>query len=180
MLTGGATGCELVPKLRRLILVIPLEVLRPRAEIALLGARWVFIAADAGDEGVPLVLRHDLLKCRGLQFVCHRDRIGGVITNRPALRVGPGACAGIFIDLNDEVEAMVLHRPISVRKHLRELIGGIDMQQGIRDMPAECLLRKPDQHVRVLAHAPRHADVLEIMKRLADQEHTLRLERIKV
>ena len=51
------------------------------------------------------------------------------------------------IRLYDQVERVVLHRPIPVDEHLRELVSGVDVQQRIRDVPEERLLRKPDQDV---------------------------------
>ncbi len=121
VLAGGATRGELVPELRRLVLVIPFEILRARAEIALLGPGGVFIAANAGDERVPLVLRHDLLQRHGLELVRHGHGVGGVVADGPARRVIAAAGARVLIDFHDQIELVVLHRPIAVVEHLREI-----------------------------------------------------------
>src|SRR5687768_1683247 len=74
MLARGATGGELVPEFRRLVLVIPLEIFGARTEVAFLRPRRIFIPADPGDQGVPFVLRHDLLQRDGFELVSDGHR----------------------------------------------------------------------------------------------------------
>jgi hypothetical protein len=43
-----------------------------------------------------------------------------------------------------------------------------------------CLLRQPDEHVRVLAHGPRHGDVLEGVVRFAKKKNGLVFQSVQV
>ena len=84
---GADLGGEVVPELRRLVLVVPLELRVAGREVALLGAGRILVAADAGDQGVELVRGQDLLEGDRLQLVGHRHRVGRLVAD--AARRGP-------------------------------------------------------------------------------------------
>ncbi len=176
----GAGCCELVPELWGLVFVVPFEVFVARGEVAFLGAGGVFVAADAGDESVPFVFCHYLLEGSGFEFVGDGDWVCGVVADGAASGVFAGACAGVLVDFNDEVEVVVGHGPVSVREHFWELVCGVDVQEGVGDMPAERLFGEPDEDVGIFAHAPGHADIFEVMKGFADEEDALGFESIEV
>ena len=75
MFTFFGCRCKLSPEFRGLILIIPFKLRIPRRKISLLRARWVLIAADAGDERIPFVLCHHLLQRDRFQLVRDRDGI---------------------------------------------------------------------------------------------------------
>ena len=180
MFARRTRGGELIPKLRRLILVVPLEILRARRKIPLLRTSRIFVAADTSDERIPLVLRHHLLQRHRLQFVRHRHRVGRVVADGPALRISPASRTSVLVDFHDEVQPVIFHRPVAISDHLREFIRRINVQQRIRNVPAKRLSRQPNQNIGILAHAPRHADFFEMMKRLTNEENALRFKRIKM
>jgi hypothetical protein len=84
--------------------------------------------------------------------------------------------AGLLVDLDDQVEVVLLGRPLAKLQHFGKLVGGIDMQDGEGDSPGERLLGKPDQDVGVFAHRPGHAQVPEGVIRLAEDVDALALQ----
>src|SRR5918996_1779080 len=70
---GREAGHVLVPELGRLVLEVPAIVLAARAEVALLGARALLVAPDAGDQALEAVLGERRIQACGLA----RPRGGG-------------------------------------------------------------------------------------------------------
>jgi hypothetical protein len=88
-------------------------------EVTLLSPGRIFIAPDAGDERVPFVLRHRLLKRDRFQLMRYRHRIVGFVANAASPR--------FLIDLYDQIQFVMHGRPFPELEHLRKLISGIDV-----------------------------------------------------
>ena len=164
--------CELSPEFRRLILVIPFRLRVARRKIALLRPGRIFIAANSGDERVPLVLGDRLLQRDRFQLVRHRHRIMRLVTDT--------ARAGLLVDLNDEIEFVMRRRPFAKLEHLRKFISRIDVQNRKRNLSEKRFACEPDEDVRVLPHRPRHGDVLERVIGLAKNKDALVLQLIEM
>ena len=88
----------------------------------------------------------------------------------------PGSGARLLVDPHHQIEAVVVLRPRPEFEHLRKLVGRVDVDDGKGHMAAEGLLGEPDEDVGILAHRPRHGDILESVLRLAKEENRLVLE----
>jgi len=91
-------GLELVPELGRLILDVPLHVLVARAEVALFGAGWFLVTADADDNAGVVVLVEHRLEGVLLEDAAALDARG------LAVRVGPFGLERLFVLADDELE----------------------------------------------------------------------------
>jgi hypothetical protein len=120
------------------------------------------------------------MTCWSATVVGDGDGVGGVVADGAALRVIAAAGAGVFVDLDDEIEIVVFHGPVAIGEHLREFVGGIDVEERVGDVAAEGFFRKPDEDIGVLAHAPGHADVFEVVVGLPDDEDALGFERVEL
>src|SRR5437868_13863067 len=79
-------GGELPPEFRRLILGVPFNLRIAPREITLLSPGRIFVAPDAGDERVPFVLRHRLLKRDRFPLMCYRHWIVRFVANTASAR----------------------------------------------------------------------------------------------
>src|SRR5206468_8983971 len=126
MLAFRCRRYELAPEFRRLIFVVPFKLRVARRKVPLLCTRGIFIASDAGDKRVPLVLSKRLLKRHSLQLVCRGYRIMRLVTN--------SALARFRIDFDDQIEVVMLRRPIAKLQHLRKFVGRVDVLNGKREL----------------------------------------------
>src|SRR4051794_13418109 len=99
MLTRRIFGCELSPELGRLVFVMPFRVGVAWGEVALLGPGRIFVAADAGDQRVPLVFGDRLFESDGFQLVRDRNRIVALVAD--------AAPPGLGVDLDDDPERIL-------------------------------------------------------------------------
>jgi hypothetical protein len=98
----------------------------------------------------------------------HGDRVRRLVADP--------AAAGLEVRPDLQVEAVVLLGPAAELEHLRELVGRVDVDDGEGHVPAERLLREPEQDVRVLAHGPQHGGPLEAVEGLAQKVDALGFE----
>ena len=75
----------------------------------------------------------------GLELMRHRDGVVRLVANP--------ARARFLIDFDDELEPILLGRPIAEGEHFRKLVCRVNVQQRKRDVSTECLLSQPDKHV---------------------------------
>ena len=153
---------ELVPQLRRLVLDVPLHVLVARAEVALLGAGGFLVAPHADDDAIePMLVEH------GLEGVL-LERAAAL--NPGGLAVGEGAAFAqhLLVLADDELEVPVPAEPVAVFDHAGDLVGGVHVDQRERHMAEKGFARQPQQHGGVLADAPQHGEVLELVERFAE------------
>ena len=169
MRAGRRRGVELVPELRRLVAHVPSAFEAARREHALLRARRLFVAADAGDQSVETVFRERHLQAFGLARGRARGRRQGRID-------GIDRRAG----LDAQVEIPFLAVVIAERVHLRKFLAGVDMQRRERHAAEEGLARQPDHDVGVLAERPQQRELLQPRKSLAENVDALRLQRVEM
>ena len=72
------------------------------------------------------------------------------------------------------------HEPVAVLDHRRDLVGRVDVDEREGHVAEERLAREPQQDGRVLADAPEHREVVELVERLAQDVNRLILERVQV
>ena len=102
----------------------------------------------------------------------HGHGIMRLITDTARARLG--------VDLDDEIEFVLLCCPFTKLQHFGKLIGGVDVQNGKRNLSKKRFAREPDENVGILAHRPRHGDVLEGVICLAKNENALVLEFVEM
>ena len=73
-----------------------------------------------------------------------------------------------------------MRQRVAVPDHLRQLVAGVDVNERERHVAEERLARQPQQHGRVLADRPQHAEAFEVPERLAEDENALLFELIEV
>ena len=104
--------------------------------------------------------------------MCHGNRIVRLVTDAALARFG--------VDLHDQIEVVVLRCPIAKLQHLGKFVGGINVQNGKRDLSKKRFPREPDEDVGILPHRPRHGDVFKGMIRFAKNENALVLKVIEM
>ena len=119
-----------------------------------------------------MIKGNDLLQRDGLQFMRHGHGIVGFITNPARSR--------FVVCFHDEIQLVMLRRPIAKLEHFRKFVRRIDMQHRKRNAAKKCLHRQPNKDIGVLPHRPRHRDIFKRVKRLAKNEHALVLEMVEV
>lgn len=172
MLALYAGRRELAPKFGRLILVVPFELCVAWRKVSLFRPSRIFIPANTGDERVPFVIGERLLKRHGLQLMRHGHRIMRLVTNPAFARLG--------IDFDDQIEVVMLGRPLAELQHLGKFVGRVDVQHGKRNLSKKGFAREPDENIGILPHRPRHGDVFESVISLSKNKDALVLELIEM
>ena len=90
------------------------------------------------------------------------------------------ALARFRIGFDDQVEVVMLCRPIAKFQHLGKFIGCVDVQNGKRNLSKKRFAREPDENIGILPHRPRHGDVFEGMISLSKNKNALVLELIEM
>ena len=169
MRAGRRRSVELVPEFRRLVAHVPSALEAARREHALLGARRLLVAADAGDQSVKTVFGERQLQSFGLARGGTRGRRQGRID-------GVDRRAG----LDPEIEIPFLAVAIAERIHLRKFLAGIDMHGGERHAAEEGLSRQPDHHVGIFPQRPQQREFFQSRERFAQDVDALRLEFVEM
>ena len=159
----------LVPELGRLVLEVPAIVLAARAEVALLGARALLVAPDAGDQALEAVLGKRRVQAGGLARRRARRRRQGLV-HLLDRRAG----------LDQQLEVPLLAEALAKRIHLLELLAGVDVHDRERHVAEERLAGEPEHDVAVLAERPQDRDPVELGERLAQDVDALGLEAVQV
>ena len=73
-----------------------------------------------------------------------------------------------------------MRQPVPVLDHLGKLVVGVDVDERERHVAEERLARQPQQHGRVLADRPQHAEALEVAEGLAEDVNALLFQLIEV
>lgn len=81
---------------------------------------------------------------------------------------------------DDEIQPPLAGEPVAVFDHRRNLVARVHVQERERHVAEESLAREPQQHGRILAHGPEHAEVVEVLVGFAKDVHTLVFELSKV
>ena len=135
MLAGFQACGELIPKLWRLVFVVPFKLGISWRKITFLGASRVLIAADASDERVEFAFPHDLLKGHSFEFVGDSDWIMSLVAD--GRRVGSASGTGVLVNFYNQVEVVFFDRPLAELEHFRKFVGRIDVKKRIWDVTAE-------------------------------------------
>src|SRR3984885_11579762 len=169
MRTRRRGGVELVPEFWRLVANVPSALSAARREHPLLGARGLFVAANAGDQSVEAVFGERTFEAFGLA--------GG-----RARRRGQGRIDGVdrWAGLDLQIEAPFLAEGVAKRIHLRKFLAGIDMQGRKRHAAKERLAREPDHDVGIFAERPQQRQLLEPREGFTENVDALRLEGVEV
>ena len=171
---GRKIGLELIPEFRRLIRRVPLHVGVARREIALLGARGVFVAPHADDDAGVAVVLDDLLQAVLLEHAAAFD------ARRAAVRIRVARLEHRLVHADDELQVPLADQAVAVLDHRRNLVGRVDVDERKRHVAEKCLPREPQQGRRVLADAPKHRHVVELGEGLAHDENRFALESVQV
>src|SRR5215471_4950861 len=150
---------EAVPELRRLVPEVPAARGIAWAKDSFLAADRLLVAADAEDHAAEAALGDDALETEGLAR-------GGARLGRQRGIGLLGAGAG-RIDIG---KAPLADDPVAERIDLGELVAGVEQDDRKGHAAEERLAREPEQRVRVLADRPEHADRLQTVHRLAQDE----------
>jgi len=108
----------------------------------------------------------------------------GVLLQRAAtfdpggLAIGIGDSAGEhgLVFAHHQLQFPFLYQLIAVLDHGFNFVGGIDMHEGKRDVAEKGLARQPQQNGGILSNAPEHCEILESVKRLAQDVYALVFE----
>lgn len=103
---------------------------------------------------------------------------GAATFHARGLAVGKGDATleHLLVFADNQLELPVLHQLIAVFDHRGDLVRRVHMHQRKGDVPEERLAREPEQHGGILANAPQHGEVLELVERLAEDVDALILE----
>ena len=167
---GCEIGLELVPQLRRLVLDVPFHVLVARAEVTFLGAGRFLVAAHADDDAGVMVLVEHLLERVLLQRAAALDARG------LAVRISRAALEHLLVLADDELEFPLLHELVAIFDHRGDFVGRVHVDEREGDVAEKGLARQPQQDGRILADAPEHGEVLELVERLAQDVNALVFE----
>ena len=162
-------GHVLVPELGRLVLEVPAVVLGARAEVALLGAGALLVAADARDQA-------------GKAVACERAVEAGGLARRRARRRRQARVH--LVDrragLDQQLQAPLLAVARAKIVHRLELLAGVDVQHRQRHVAEEGLLGQPQHDVAVLAERPQDRELVEFGVRLAQHVDALGFEAVEM
>src|ERR1035441_4266960 len=111
---GLEVSLELVPKLRRLILDVPLHVLVARAEVAFLGPGRLLVPADADDDAREVMPFEHPLERVLLQ------RAAALDARCFAAGVGAARPERLVIPAHDKLELPLPAQPVAVFNHARD------------------------------------------------------------
>jgi hypothetical protein len=162
-----------VPQLGPLVFGIPLPKAVAKRIHALLGPRFFFIPAGSSKRCVVAPFR------QGVEQRASLEQPAAFLGTQPK-RVG-AIVDGLLVDVNDELGADFLRKPVTELYHFTKLIGRVDVQQGKWDFAGiERLLRQPHHHRRVLADGVEHDGPLKLRCNLAHDENTFGFEEAKV
>ena len=160
-----------VPQLRALVLRVPLTELVAEREHPLLGPCLLLVAARTTQQGVETVLLDGLEQHLRLQPVAGLTR---------AL-VHPALVDRLLDRADDEPESQFLDALVAERKHLVEVVAGVDVDDRERNAGRpERLLGQAEHHAGVLASGEEQTWALELGRDLADDVDRLGLERQQV
>ena len=84
------------------------------------------------------------------------------------------------IDFDDQIEVVMLRRPLAELQHLGKFVGRIDVQHGKRNLSEKGFACEPDKNIGVLPHRPRHRDILEGVISLSKNKDALVLKLIEM
>jgi len=96
------------------------------------------------------------------------------------LLVANSALARFRIDFDEQIEVGMLRRSCAKLQHLRKCKGGVDVQNGKRNLSEKGFAGKPDENVGILSHRPWHGDIFERVIRLAKNENALVLQLVEM
>ncbi len=161
---AGQVGVELVPQFRRLVFHVPFHVLVARRKIPFLGPGRVLVAADADDQAAELVFLDGLL-----EVFLEQGRATG---DPPAGMVHPIGEGGVVAG-HHEIEFPILGQAIPQLDQLRHIVAGFHEDDRDGDMTEERLAGEPGHDHGVLADAPEHGEVVDLVERLAEDEDAL-------
>ena len=151
-------GVEVVPELRRLVAHVPVALGSTGREHALLGARCLLIAPDAGEQPVEAMLRERELQSFGLPCSGTRGgrqrRIDGV----------DGRAV-----LDQKIQSPLFRVAVAKVVHLGKFLAGIDVHDRERHAAEERLACEPDHHVRSLCRATRAARACSAARTLRER-----------
>jgi hypothetical protein len=160
-------GLELVPQFRRLVFHVPLHVLVPRTEIALLGAGRLLVASDADNHAGELVLVQHRLERVFFQSAATFDPGGR------AVGVGDPLFQHRLVLADNQLQLPLLNELVAILNHGRNLVSRVHVYQRERHVAQKRLARQPEHGGGILANAPEHGQVLEPVERLAQDINAL-------
>ena len=102
----------------------------------------------------------------------YRHGIVGLIPHPPFSR--------FLIHNHNQVDLVMLSRPLPKSQHLGEFICRVDMNQRKWNLSGKSLLRQPNQRVRILAHRPGHSHILKVRECLAKDINALILKVLQI
>ena len=154
---GLEVGLEVAPELRRLVVDVPVVLHVARREVALLGARALFVRAHADDHArvrrvvlvfheMPERVVHAQARPLTREGVLERHRLEvAAALDAVAVAVGKGRLLveRLAVLADDEVQVPLERQAIAVLDHLRHLVGGVDVHQRDRHVAEERLARQP-------------------------------------
>src|SRR6266567_8628604 len=90
------------------------------------------------------------------------------------------AFASFGINFYYKIEVVMLRGPFTKLQHLGKLVGCVNVQDRKRNFSKKRFTGEPDENIRILAHRPRHGDVLEGVIRLPKNKNALVLELVEM
>src|SRR5579862_9877585 len=173
VLTLADARVEEVPELRTLGPRVPLAEVVAEAEDALFRPRTLLVAARAAHRRIEAVLGDRVEQRRRLELVPRRAR-ARLLDDAAAVDRLLHAC-------DDEPLAELGDTPVAKLEHLREVVAGVDVHDGERQLAGpERLLREAQQHDRVLAAGEEQHGPLQLGGDLTHDVDRLRLELVEV
>ena len=151
----------LIPKFRRLILVIPFEIFIPRTEYSFLRADTMLVSSDSKVQGLKSVFGDGLFQSNGLEF----------ITTLELSCFGADTFVDCFLVLgNNQLQVLQFGIFTSELVDFFKLVCGVDMDYR-KGYPAEKgFSDKPEQGSGILADRPEHCHVPELAVGFPDYE----------
>ena len=99
-----------------------------------------------------------------------RITVGIIFTG---MNVSPTLSQCDIVTTDEHGQVQFACQAVAVGERLGNLKTRIDVHQGERHMAEERLARQPQEHRRILAHRPQHAEISEMTVRLAQDIHAL-------
>ncbi len=167
MLFIGGSSFVLVPKLGRLVAVVPFEVFVARAEDTFFRPDAVLVASDGQVERPPAVFADGELEGVGFKLGAAFELAG----------FGADAMGeGFFVAGDDEVQAPFFDVFFAEFVDFLEFVAGVDVDDWEGDAAEEGLAAEPEEGCGIFADGPEHRDVAELAVGLADNVDALILE----
>src|SRR5215831_7348837 len=162
-------GFELVPKLRRLLLEIPLEILITRRKISFFRSGTLFVSPNSNNNGLIVFLLNDRFESILFQQATALDPCQSPVWKCPAFIERSSVLT------NNKIDTPISGQPVPKGNHLRNLVTRIDVNTGNRDVAEKGFSNQPQHHRRVLTNAPKNREPLKLPVSFSQDINTLML-----